>query len=193
MIEYTLIRSDRKTLAVQIKNGEVIVRAPRRTSETRIRAFADSHAEWIERHLAAARQRLSRLETVVPMTESERKELIKEAKRVIPERVAYYAELMGVTYGRVSIRSQHTRWGSCTSAGNLSFNLALMLAPAHVMDGVIVHELCHRKHMDHSKDFYAEIESILPDHRERRAWLKRNGDVIMRRVSKGEAAVDKQI
>ena len=82
---------------------------------------------------------------------------------------------MGVTYGRITIRNQRTLWGSCSSRGNLNFNCLLMKTPVEIQDYVIVHELAHRKHMDHSPAFWAEVEKVVPDYRERRKWLRRNG------------------
>lgn len=83
---------------------------------------------------------------------------------------------MGVSYGRISIREQKTRWGSCSSQGNLNFNWRLIFAPENVLDYVVVHELAHRKEMNHSKAFYAIVESVLPDYRVSRKWLRDNGD-----------------
>ena len=79
------------------------------------------------------------------------KALADQAVKTIPERVRYYAPLIGVTYGKITIRNQRTRWGSCSSKGNLNFNCLLMLAPPEALDSVVVYELCHRKEMNHSK------------------------------------------
>jgi predicted metal-dependent hydrolase len=98
---------------------------------------------------------------------------------VIPERAAHYAALMGVTYGRITIRAQKTRWGSCSSKGNLSFNCLLMLAPPEVLDSVVVHELCHLRVMNHSERFYAEVLRVFPEYREKHGWLKDNGDMLL--------------
>ena len=85
---------------------------------------------------------------------------------------------MGVTYGRISIREQKTRWGSCSSAGNLNFNWRLIFAPESVLDYVVVHELAHRKEMNHSRTFYDIVESILPDYRISRRWLRDHGSSL---------------
>lgn len=182
MREYRTIRSDRRTLALQIKDGELIVRAPRRISERAIADFVASHEGWIEKHLPraqAARQ-------VEPLSEDERKKLVQEAKRVIPERVAYYAAQLGVSYGRVTVRSQRTRWGSCSARGNLNFNVLLMLAPTEVMDAIVVHELCHRIEMNHSAAFYRELYAVCPDYDTHNAWLKQNGACLMARLPRKE-------
>lgn len=177
-MEYTLIRSSRKTIGLQIKDGKVIVRAPMRLPKKTVDAFVLKHEDWIEKHLAkstAGRE-------LPPLEDREHKELIRKAKEVIPARVALYADLLGVQYGRITVRTQKTRWGSCSSKGNLNFNCLLMLAPPEVLDSVVVHELCHRKHMNHSKAFYAEIERVFPDYKTHHAWLKKNGRALMNRV-----------
>lgn len=110
------------------------------------------------------------------------RELTVLARRVIIEKVRKYAALMGVTYGKVTIKNQRSRWGSCSSKGNLNFNCLLMLAPDSVVDYVVVHELSHRIHMNHSKDFWLQVESIMPDYKEKEKWLKDNGAAIVRRV-----------
>ena len=116
----------------------------------------------------------------LPKREIERFLLEKqEARRGIPGRVAHFAPLVGVTYGRVTIRCQKTRWGSCSSSGNLNFNCLLLLAPPEVLDYVVVHELCHRKEMNHSPRFWAEVGRVLPDYKKRNKWLKENGSRLM--------------
>ena len=105
-------------------------------------------------------------------------------RRGIPERVAHFAPLVGVTYGRITIRSQHTLWGSCSSKGNLNFNCLLMLTPPEVLDYVVVHELCHRKEMNHSVRFWAEVEHVLPDYEIRRKWLRENGTALISRLER---------
>ena len=107
-------------------------------------------------------------------------ELMREARRVIPERVAFFAPLAGVDYGKITIRCQKTRWGSCTSKGNLNFNCLLMLAPPEILDSVVVHELCHRKQMNHSKKFYEEVLRVMPDYRVRQKWLREHGAELLK-------------
>lgn len=109
--------------------------------------------------------------------------LADEAMRVLPERAAYYAPKVGVSYGRITIRNQRTRWGSCSGKGNLNFNCLLMLAPEQVQDYVVVHELCHRLEMNHSARFWSEVERVFPDYRIAKQWLKEHGEEIMRRMT----------
>ena len=103
--------------------------------------------------------------------------------KYIPERVAYYAPIAGVSYGRITIRNQKSRWGSCSAKGNLNFNCLLMLTPPEVIDSVVVHELCHRKEMNHSRRFYDEVLRVYPDYHIWNKWLKENGAAIMRRMT----------
>ncbi|WP_308511030.1 M48 family metallopeptidase [uncultured Treponema sp.] len=114
-------------------------------------------------------------------TEDEVKNIKRKARKIIPERVGYWAE---ITYGRIAIRLQSSRWGSCAANGNLNFNCLLVLMPSEVLDSVVVHELCHRRHMNHSKEFYAEIDRVFPDYRRWNKWLKDNGGVYLKRVGK---------
>ena len=113
------------------------------------------------------------------LTVEDVQELAKQAKKIIPLRVAYYADILGVNYGRIAIRSQKTRWGSCSAKGNLNFNCLLMLVPEEIMDYVVVHELCHLIELNHSSSFWSEVERILPDYKERRKWLKKNGSALI--------------
>jgi hypothetical protein len=111
--------------------------------------------------------------------------LAEQALKEIPPRVRHYADLFGVTYGRITVRNQTTKWGSCTAKGNLNFNCLLMLAPREVLDSVIVHELAHRKHMDHSKQFYEEVLKVFPDYHKWDKWLKDNGGILIKRMKRG--------
>ena len=179
-IEYELICSNRRTIAVEIRNGKVIVRAPQRMSKAEIEWFVASKADWISKHLEAAKQRQS-----VPVqlfTAAEIQQLVDAALQDIPQRVRKYAAIIGVTVGRITIRNQKTRWGSCSSKGNLNFNCLLMLCPEEVRDYVVVHELCHRKELNHSTRFWNEVARVMPDYAQRRKWLKENGGSLIARL-----------
>ena len=177
--DYQIIRSSRKTVAVQIlPNGQVVVRSPQKMREEAIRRFVESKEDWIAKHLkkteASARPE--------PYTEQELNALIRQAKETIPAKVERYAKQLGASYGRITIRKQKTLWGSCSSKGNLNFNCLLMLAPEAVQDYIVVHELCHRKEMNHSARFWAAVAQVLPDYESRRKWLRDNGPALMARL-----------
>jgi len=107
------------------------------------------------------------------------KALARQAAKELPVRVRKFAPLVGVDYGRITIRSQRTRWGSCSAKGNLNFNCLLMLCPEEVRDYVVIHELCHRKELNHSPRFWAEVEKVCPDYARHRKWLKENGGSLI--------------
>ena len=174
-----IIRCRRKSVGIRVTDeGQIIVRAPRLTSTAEIRRILEGKREWIEKALAKVRER----ETLPKLTEEEIKALARQAKKEIPPRVEARARQMGVSYGRIAIRCQKTRWGSCSAQGNLNFNCLLMLCPEEVMDYVIVHELCHRKELNHSARFRAEVARILPDWQKQARWLKTEGQGIIARI-----------
>ncbi len=183
-VKVNIIRSNRKTLSIQLKPGEIIARAPLRMKDKEIYSFIESKKSWIEKNLAKIEAREKAISEVQPFTQEEINALAEKAKAIIPERVRYYAPKIGVTYNRITIRCQRTRWGSCSSKGNLNFNCLLALFPIEVIDSVVVHELCHRKHMNHSPLFYAEIEKVFPEYKRWHKWLSDNGGVYMGRLPK---------
>ncbi len=174
-----LIRSARKTISLQITpKGEVLVRCPNRMPRREVEAFLRSREAWICSHLARFRA-----QPALPvLTPEELASLAEEARKDLSERLRRFAPRVGVDYGRITIRCQHTRWGSCSSRGNLNFNCLLMLCPPEVRDYVVVHELCHRKELNHSPKFWAEVEKVLPDYAAQRAWLKGRGGSLIRRL-----------
>jgi len=178
MREYRIIRSSRKTIAIEIKaNGALLVRCPRRMSMEDIRKFVQSKESWIEKHSIdpdAVEQ--------PPYTGEELLQLRKLARELVEARAAHYAPLVGVEYNRIAIRALRTRWGSCSTRGNLNFNCLLALVPPDVLDYVVVHELCHRKQMNHSRAFWAEVEAVLPDYKTGKGWLRENGGKLMARL-----------
>ena len=183
-ITYKLVRSSRKTLAVEIKgDGQVIVRAPYRISKREIDRFVTEKADWIDKHLSTIRESQAARQSVKKLTSAEIQALADAAMKDFPERVRRFAPKVGVTYGRITIRNQKTRWGSCSSKGNLNFNCLLMFAPPEVRDYVVVHELCHRLEMNHSARFWAEVERVLPDYKARVRWLKEHGSEIMMKMT----------
>lgn len=181
-LEVKIIYSARKTISIELKPDIILVRAPRGLSYQRINSFLNEKWGWIEKHLRKMQEQRQETVELPRFTMDEIRELADKALIVIPQKVRKYAPLVGVTYGRITIRNQRSRWGSCSSKGNLNFNCLLMLFPEEVIDYVVVHELCHRKHMNHSSDFYAEVERVFPEYRRCRKWLKENGEMYIRRL-----------
>lgn len=182
-IYFDLVRSERSTCQIQVKaDGRVIVRVPRRMSESDVMRFVNDRSDWIERSLRKLQKAREEAEDNSPLTAEDIDKLADEALDDIPKRVERYAPIVGVDYGRITVRNQKTRWGSCSGKGNLNFNCLLMLTPEKVRDYVVVHELCHLKEMNHSQSFWAEVERILPDYKESRLWLKRHGGAIIGRM-----------
>lgn len=175
-MEYNVIRSNRKTLSIRItSHGQVEIRAPHYVSDEYIRKFAESNRQWVA-------EKLSHISPLPPFTQAELQQFSAGLKILLPKRLTEYAKMLGVTYNRVAIRSQHTRWGSCSSKGNLNFNCVLALVPPDVLDYVVVHELCHLRELNHSPRFWALVESVLPDYRLRRKWLEEHGKELISRL-----------
>ncbi|MBR0415155.1 MAG: M48 family metallopeptidase [Clostridia bacterium] len=172
MNDISVVYSNRKTLCLEVhpENG-VVVRAPRRTSKKEIEAFVKAHEDWIARALQRTRQRQQNLPQY-PESEAEIRLLKAKAAQVIPPKVDYYAQLLGVTPGKVGITRAKTRYGSCSGKNNLNFSCFLMLFSERAIDYVVVHELCHIQHKNHSKAFYDMVASVMPDYKERQKELK---------------------
>ena len=133
--------------------------------------------------LEKVEERRKELKTIEKLSMTEIHKLADLALKVISVKVKHYAGLMNVQYGRITIRNQKTRWGSCSSKGNLNFNCLLMLAPDEVVDYVVIHELCHLIEMNHSKAFWKQVEQVMLDYKKHRKWLKDHGNEIMERMS----------
>ena len=167
---YEIIRSRRRTVALEVTaDGRVLVRAPMAMPEGEIRRFVDGHTAWLEkaRDKVAARQAAH-----PPLTRQETEALRRRAAAILPDKVAHYAAVMGVTPMSVKITAARTRFGSCSGKNGLCFSLYLMQYPEKAIDYVVVHELAHIRHHDHSAAFYAEVAKVMPDYKERRKLLK---------------------
>lgn len=176
-MEYQWIKSDRKSIAIQIhENGNVIVRSPRSISKRTVDQFVESKKDWILKHQKKCAEHKTEK---IRISETKRQVYIDKARKIFLERVNYYALIMGISVGRIVIREQKTRWGSCSSKGNLNFNWKLILMPQEILDYVVVHELAHRFEMNHSPKFWNIVEGIMPDYKVRRKWLKENGNKYM--------------
>ncbi len=180
-----IIKSKRKTCSIQVlADGQVLVRAPLGMPDKAICNLLEQKQSWIavsKEKMAELQVRRSHLST---LAEEEISRMIHQAREIIPRKVRVYAEHIGVTYGKISIGIQRSRWGSCNSAGDLRFNCLLMALPEDVLDYVIVHELCHRKEMNHSKAFWNEVKKALPNYEESCKWLKLYGGDLISRIPK---------
>lgn len=181
-MEYTtkIIKSNRRSLGFEIKErGVLIVRAPYGMSKVDIFDAIKRHESWIVKHMLSIEQKEEQRKNVKKISNEELHKMADKALEVIPPKVEYYAAILGVTYGRITIKNQKTIWGSCSSKGNLNFNCLLMLTPEQVMEYVVVHELCHRLEMNHSKRFWNLVEQVMPDYKIYKKWLKENGNHLI--------------
>ena len=162
-----IIYSNRRTLALQVKDGRLIVRAPYGTSGRKIARMLDEHRAWIEKTLQKA-------QNAPKMTDdpAEVAALIAKAKEVLPGKIEKYAAQMGLYPAKVSVGRAKTRFGCCSEKRRLTFSAYLMLYPDEAIDYVVVHELAHLKYMNHGKRFYALIARVLPDYKARIKLLK---------------------
>ena len=178
-LSYHVLRSSRKTISLEVKpDGTVLVRAPRRLSDRAVREFVASKEGWLREKL----QKFENRPALPRLTETELSSLKKQARADLCARAARLGPLVGVTFGRITIRAQKTRWGSCSREGNLNFNCLLVLCPEAVRDYVVIHELCHRKEMNHSPRFWAEVARVCPGYAAHRRWLKENGGALIARL-----------
>ena len=169
-VPYVLVRSARKTLALEItRDGKIVVRAPVRLAQRRIDQSVEEHQEWIREHLAVQQRRR---ENHPEPDGEERQKLIQLAKDVLPQKVRYYSDIMGLFPTGISITNAEKRFGSCSWKNRLCFSWRLMMYPEEAVDYVVVHELAHIQHKNHGKDFYRCVEKVMPDWRERRKLLK---------------------
>ena len=170
MENYVLLRSNRKTLALEVtRDCRVLVRAPLHLSQARIDAFVDSHADWIAKHLARQQQRAEQLPPAP--TPEEIAALKAKAASTLPEKVAYWSQKTGFVPTGVKITTAHKRYGSCSPKNSLCFSCFLMNCPEAAIDLVVVHELCHIKEKNHGPRFYALLAQFLPDYKERKKLL----------------------
>lgn len=169
-MEYKIVYSDRRTISICVKDSTVTVRAPRGTTEQRIKNVVSEHIAWIEKQLE--KQKINRVKDV-PLTDEQIKILKNNARIILKQKTEYFSKYMGLKYGRITITSAKTRFGSCSSKGNISYSWRLLLYPEEAIDYVVVHELAHLKEMNHSKAFYKIVEGVFPDYKARRELLKK--------------------
>lgn len=166
IFEYKIIRSSRKTVSIQVDaDCNITVRAPYKVSEREIEEFVSDKKEWLEK---AVLKQMNRNRNKKEYTDDEIKILRDKAKTVLPEKVKYYSSIMDVYPKSIKINSAKKRYGSCSGENNINFSLFLMDKDERFIDYVVVHELAHIKHHNHSKAFYGFIESFMPDYKERK-------------------------
>ena len=170
MADYELLRSKRRTLAVEItRDCRVLVRAPLRLSRTRIDAFVNEQADWIAAHLETQRQRMAARPP--EPTEAEIAALKVRARTELPPKIAFWSGKMGVQPAGFRVTAARRRYGSCSAKNSLCFSCFLMNCPEPAIELVVVHELCHIREKNHGPGFYALLEKYLPDYRERKKLL----------------------
>ena len=175
-----LVRSSRKTLAVQIRaDGTVIARAPLRMPKDRILCFLSEKASWIRMQQGIMQEREKmRQQARIHLDAAQEKELRERARSVLAQRTAYFARQIGVTYGRITVRDQKTRWGSCTvETGKIRLNARLARKPEACVEYVLVHELCHLLEPSHNARFHRLMDGFLPDWQERKLLLNQKETV----------------
>ena len=174
-----LIRSQRRTMAIEVnKQAELVVRVPNRISDRKINMFLWRSRSWIVRTQAEARAKIE--QAVLQRASDPRDEewYRQRATEIIPERVCYYASELGLEYARVRISSAKRIWGSCSAKNSLSFSWRLAMAPVEIIDYIVVHELTHIVHKNHGKLFWRRVAKTIPDHKERRRWLRDNEHLL---------------
>ena len=177
-IRVQVIRSGRKSLGLEVRpDGTVLARIPARLSDRELKAFIEKQQDWILKKVDQVKKRAdARTKIKVPSMDALSDAEIQKIKDKIADRVKYYCAVMQVTVGRITIRNQKTRWGSCSSVGNLNYNWKLVLMPPGVLDYVVVHELAHRREMNHSAAFWKVVATWMPDYKKYRKWLRDNGN-----------------
>lgn len=174
-IDYTVKRSQRaRTMRLAIyPDGNVVVTAPRFFGLQAIEDFVMKHSAWVRTKVEETRGR-----TILRIRRADIPALKKQALALATARAEYYAAYYGVTYKKISIRAQKSRWGSCSEKGNLSFNYKLTVLDPRLADYIVVHEICHLKQFDHSKAFWALVAEQFPDHQELREKLRNTATIF---------------
>lgn len=176
-------RSKRKSAAIKITaDMQIVVFVPLYVSDNEIEKMVISKSKWIDEHMLKVQSTVDERSKLEKITFEQVKELADQAVEYIPKRVKYYAEKENFVYNKITIKNLVSRWGSCSTKGNLNFNCLLMLTPDYVIDYIVVHELCHLREMNHSEKFWAEVEKIMPDYQRAELWLKQNGGNLISRM-----------
>lgn len=168
-MEYKLIRNKRKTIELSISDDFLpLVKAPLKMSTEDIEKFVLKHEKWIEKQIIKKREHDEKF----ALSPEEETVLKEKALPYLKERTEYFAKLMGLKYNGIKITSAKKRFGSCSGKNSICYSWHLMQYPPEAIDYVVVHELAHTVHKNHSKDFYKMIEKYLPDYKKREKLLK---------------------
>ena len=235
MIEYQIVRSRRKTLSLQVKHGQVFVRAPYHADEKFISTLIQEKSTWLKakivqqsqandlccdfsngstlflfgqlvslditfaKHadtlltkdvnnqstltIVLAERNQKKLSNKALLTKAVKKHIEKylkqQAEEIIPMKVEAYAQLTSLKPVSIKIRQYRARWGSCNSRGELSFNYLLMMLPMSVINYVVIHELCHLRHLNHSKEFWQLVAKHFPSYIQAKQWIKTNRSALV--------------
>ena len=178
-MDIVVIRSDRRSFAIEIgMDKKIKVRVPRRASKAQIEEMLKAKHDWILKTLDKIEQRNTaearECEKAEQLSSGEVKELKKKAKNHLTSLTEYWAEKIGVSYGRISIRGQKTRWGSCNPYKSyINLNIELIKKPKACIEYVVFHELAHLLYPNHSKQFYDYLTLYMPDWQKRKEILER--------------------
>jgi len=146
----------------------IVVTKPFLCSQKTVEKFIKSKKEWIEKKIqhfdALPKKRIFPREYYL-----KNKEI---ARKIVQNKVDKYSHELSLSYQKISIRDQKTRWGSCSKMGNLNFNYKIILLPEHLQNYIVIHELCHLKELNHSKNFWNLVEKACPDYKKYRRELK---------------------
>ena len=174
--EYTLIRSNRRTIGISVSNElRIIVRVPNKMPVDEVESIITKHQQWIEKQIERVKQLTNERQI---LTNEEIEALKKKAKAYLPHRVKHFAEIMNVKPKAIKVTSATTRWGSCSAKNNLCFPYRVMLLPEELIDYIIIHELAHIKEKNHSSRFYNIVATFLPDYKQRELQLKEQQRIL---------------
>ena len=167
--EIKIVYTQRKTVGITVKEGKIILRSPKGVSKTELYGILEKHKPWLDKAIPRDKARMAQGALVSTLDE---RALKLSAYEYLSQKCEQYAKIMGVTYNKIAINGAKGRFGSCSSKGNINFSYRLMLYPELAREYVVLHELCHLKIMNHSKEFYALLASYMPDYKARKQLLK---------------------
>ena len=174
-----VIRSKRKSISIKVTDGGIVeIRAPKKVSDQSIRRFVKKSEGWIDKKLEEMKKQNTKLENY-KFSKKQLSSIKKRAKDTLKIRLEELSNEIGIQYNTFRLSGAKKRWGSCSNKKTVSINWRLIFAPPEIIDYVIIHELTHLKHMNHSKRFWKEVQKHIPDYKEKRKWLNEN-DFILR-------------